>query len=176
MFTDKFTLTSDTYGKVMMTYKGITWPSDHNTSFNNPPGNISDAFKLFAQPKNWEKPVYRLDEENDDNNGFLNNDLIVWMRVAAFPNFLKLYRILDRSISQFQNGLPAGDYSLVIDYKYPVHGFGGKKVFVMTTSSWIGGKNHKFGVGYIVFGCVCLFIAFFFLILHMHLRTQNLLD
>lgn len=27
----------------------------------------------------------------DHNNGFINEDLIVWMREAAFPNFKKLY-------------------------------------------------------------------------------------
>ena len=33
-----------------------------------------------------------LDPDDIDNNGLQNEDLIIWMRTAALPNFRKLYR------------------------------------------------------------------------------------
>ena len=44
------------------------------------------------------REVWELDTVNPGNNGFQNEDLIVWMRTAALPNFRKLYR---RSVKQF---------------------------------------------------------------------------
>lgn len=69
-----------------------------------------------AQPLYWQKPVYELDPHDPNNNGFINDDLIVWMREAAFPNFKKLYGVLYRASKPFTNGLPAGNYSIDISY------------------------------------------------------------
>lgn len=43
-------------------------------------------FKSYLKPVNWVKPVYMLDSD-EDNNGFINEDFIVWMRTAALPTF-----------------------------------------------------------------------------------------
>lgn len=69
-----------------------------------------------AQPLYWQRPVYELDPTDPNNNGFINDDLIVWMREAAFPNFKKLYGILNRAPTSFSQGLPAGNYSVLISY------------------------------------------------------------
>lgn len=69
-----------------------------------------------APPPFWQKPVYNLDPLDTANNGFINDDLIVWMREAAFPNFKKLYGILHRANQPFTKGLPVGTYSLDISY------------------------------------------------------------
>lgn len=55
-----------------------------------------------------------LDSE-PDNNGFINEDFIVWMRTAALPTFRKLYRLIERK-SNLQPTLQAGKYSLDITY------------------------------------------------------------
>lgn len=68
------------------------------------------------QPLYWQKPVYSLDPHDPNNNGFINEDLIVWMREAAFPNFKKLYGILNRADANFEKGLPKGNYSINITY------------------------------------------------------------
>lgn len=64
----------------------------------------------------WKKYIWELDTENADNNGFQNEDLIVWMRTAALPNFRKLYRRVDHSIQGFTTGLPQGNYTLTVVY------------------------------------------------------------
>lgn len=68
-----------------------------------------------SKPLHWAKPIYELDLDDPGNNGFLNEDFIVWMRTAAFPTFKKLYRRLKR-VHAFAEGLPAGNYSLSISY------------------------------------------------------------
>lgn len=64
----------------------------------------------------WKKNVWELDLENEDNNGFQNEDLIVWMRTAALPNFRKLYRRVDHSVKGFTSGLSRGNYTLNVKY------------------------------------------------------------
>ena len=73
-------------------------------------------FKNFAKPKDWKKDLWKLDLENPENNGLQNEDLIVWMRTAALPNFRKLYRKIDHTVAEFKNGIPKGNYSLEIEY------------------------------------------------------------
>ncbi|EGW05885.1 Uncharacterized protein C3orf26-like, partial [Cricetulus griseus] len=81
-----------------------------------PCGAIANSiFNGSAKPLHWTKPVYELDTDDPGNNGFVNEDLIVWMRTAAFPTFKKLYRRLKR-VDYFAVGLPAGNYSFNISY------------------------------------------------------------
>lgn len=66
-----------------------------------------------AKPLNWMKPVYELDPLDPENNGFINEDFIVWMRTAALPTFRKLYRIIHKKPG---TTLPSGLYTLKITY------------------------------------------------------------
>lgn len=120
LFSDELTLWSDKHNKrVPLLKTGIAWPSDKRVKFKNPehqPGHLKDAFKNFAKPKNWDKPVYELDPDDEENNGFQNEDLIVWMRTAALPTFRKLYRRVDHTQEGFTEGLVAGKYKLTIKY------------------------------------------------------------
>lgn len=144
---------------------GIAWWSDKNLKFGNPK-NLDD-FKPFMHPEYWTRNVTELDEENPSNNAFENEDFIVWMRTAAFPSFRKLHRRLHRK-DRFKNGLPAGTYRLNVSYNYPVVGFGGRKAFIMSTVSWLGGKNTFLGVAYMTVGGICILLSVVFLFIHRH--------
>lgn len=73
------------------------------------------AFSDTINPINWQKTIYELDMKDIKNNGYQNEDLIVWMKVAPFPKFRKLFRIVgDEGI--FIEGLPKGSYMLRILY------------------------------------------------------------
>lgn len=72
--------------------------------------NLIVAFKDTVKPPNW--PVHICDMEN----GYQNEDLIVWMRTAALPNFRKLYRRIDHSSTPLKDNLPAGNYTLIVGY------------------------------------------------------------
>ena len=128
---------------------------------------------MYAKPKAWKRNLWELDPINPENNGLQNEDLIVWMRTAAFPSFRKPYRKINHKDSgnialstQFKDGIPKGNYSLVIEYNYEVSTFSGTKQVVLTTVSILGGKNLFLGVAYTVVGCCCLVLGGFLLFSH----------
>ena len=82
---------------------------------------FSLVFNRTLHPPNWNKNVYDLDPENPDNNGYKNEDLMVWMRTAALPSFRKLYRRLNRTDPNFSGGLPKGSYTLQVQYGKHFH-------------------------------------------------------
>ncbi len=74
------------------------------------------VFNSHPQPPNWQTTAWGLDPNNSANNGYKNQDFIVWMRTAAMPTFRKLYRKLLTNETGFTNGLPQGAYTLTINY------------------------------------------------------------
>jgi hypothetical protein len=72
--------------------------------------HVFPDFDNYVHPPNWQKNVTELDLEDPENNGYDNEDLIVWMRTAALPTFRKLYRKVEL------NSLPAGEYELHVNY------------------------------------------------------------
>ncbi|MGH0115636.1 UNVERIFIED_CONTAM: hypothetical protein FKN15_037959 [Acipenser sinensis] len=97
--------------------KGIAWWTDKNVKFRNPGGNnlnLTAVFQGTSKPVNWRKPVYELDTD-PENNGFINEDFIVWMRTAALPTFRKLYRLIEKKNNMIPT-LQRGNYTLEITY------------------------------------------------------------
>uniref|UniRef100_A0A3Q4BVU5 Cell cycle control protein n=1 Tax=Mola mola TaxID=94237 RepID=A0A3Q4BVU5_MOLML len=166
MFNDSFTLTYHDSSRlspipVQLLRTGISWYTDKNIKYRNPNINTSlaDVFEGTGKPPYWAKPVYELDDSDPNNNGFINEDLIVWMREAAFPNFKKLYGILNRAGGRFTEGLPVGNYSIQINYNFPVQHFQGRKEVVLTTLTWFGGRNYFLPIAYLVTSSLILLIA-----------------
>ncbi|KAF2975317.1 hypothetical protein EK904_013825, partial [Melospiza melodia maxima] len=177
MFNDTlelYRIDNDTRTPITLIKKGIAWWTDKNVKFRNPTGdgnNLTALFQGTTKPVNWPKPVYMLDSE-PDNNGFINEDFIVWMRTAALPTFRKLYRLIERK-NNFQPTLQAGKYSLDIAYNYPVHSFDGRKRMILSTISWMGGKNPFLGIAYITVGSICFFLGVVLLFIHHKYGNRN---
>jgi hypothetical protein len=88
-------------------------------------------------------------------------DLIVWMRTAALPTFRKLY-------GKIESDLEANaEIDIVIQNNYNTYEFGGKKNLVLSTTTWIGGKNPFLGMAYLVIGGLSLFCAIGFILLYV---------
>uniref|UniRef100_A0A4W5P2W3 Cell cycle control protein n=1 Tax=Hucho hucho TaxID=62062 RepID=A0A4W5P2W3_9TELE len=155
--------------------KGIAWWTDKHVKFRNPGGNDNNLTVVFqgtSKPVNWRKSVYELDPSDPDNNGFINEDFIVWMRTAALPTFRKLYRIIHKKTNMTPT-LPLGQYILEVTYNYPVRSFEGRKRMILSTISWMGGKNPFLGIAYITVGSVCFFLGIVLLIIHHKYGNRN---
>jgi len=182
LFNDTFKLVYVQVGTdigVSLSHKDTTWPEEKNDKFRNPSlknvenNTLQGAYKHFASPPNWQKPIYELSPYESDNNGNLNSDLIVWLRTSTFPTFRKLYRRIVHTGSHFAKGLPKGRYRMDLKYNFPVKNFKGRKFFVLTTASWLGGKNNFLGVCYIATGLICLISGFISIVFHMKSRTRT---
>ena len=84
---------------------------------------------------------------------------VTWMRTPALSDFRKLWGRIDVPIE-------AGE-TIRVDVlnQWNSYTFGGKKRIVLSTSTWLGGRNHFLGVAYLVVGAVCLMLAAVFALL-----------
>ncbi|XP_043696178.1 ALA-interacting subunit 3-like [Telopea speciosissima] len=160
-----WSLFNDTYGfsvnkkPLKVSKKDIAWKSDQEKKFG------SDVF-----PKNFQSGSLI-------GGGKLNSsiplseqvDLIVWMRTAALPTFRKLYGKIEVDLEANEK------ITVVIQNNYNTYGFGGKKKLVISTTSWIGGKNDFLGIAYLMVGGMCLFLAISFILIYV-IRPRPLGD
>lgn len=89
------------------------------------------------------------------------DDLIVWMRTAALPTFRKLY-------GKIAVDLEVNDVvTVTIENNYNTYKYDGEKVLVLSTTTWLGGKNNFLGRAYIALGGISLFVAACFTVLYL---------
>ncbi|KAK6925412.1 CDC50/LEM3 family [Dillenia turbinata] len=131
--------------------KEIAWKSDQQYKFG------SDVY-----PKNFQSEGLIGGAKLNESIPLSEQvDLIVWMRTAALPTFRKLY-------GKIEVDLEANDeISVVIQNNYNTYSFDGKKKLVLSTTSWIGGKNDFLGVAYLTVGGLCLFLAISFMLIYV---------
>ncbi|OMO93431.1 hypothetical protein COLO4_16862 [Corchorus olitorius] len=152
-----WTLFNDTYGfsvrqkKIQVNKRNIAWDSDKGHKFG------SNVF-----PKNFQTGGLIGGAQLDSSIPLSEQeDLIVWMRTAALPNFRKLYGRIEEDLQ------PNEEITVVIQNNYNTYSFGGRKELVLSTTSWIGGKNDFLGIAYITVGGLCLFFAVSFILLYV---------
>lgn len=140
-FNDSFKLCRDPQcaDEISMRKKGIAWDIDVEKRFRPGELNTDDGY-------------------TEESNALITDeDFMVWMRIATYNNFHKLYRIIDEP-------LLAGRYFVVISSSYPVRQFDGEKFIFFSETTWFGGRSRFLGIAYIVVGGISLIAATLFCI------------
>ncbi|CAB3409188.1 unnamed protein product [Caenorhabditis bovis] len=168
--------------RVPWTIRGVLGETEMKRKFRNPPrtGNetLCDVFEGTIRPPSWKIDICKLGANNDTNGeqvgvAFENIDFMVWMKAAALSNFRKLYRKLDRQVDMFSAGLPAGNYTLIINYNYPVSMYGGDKYFVIARETWVGPRNFFLPIVYLVVGTFLLLVTAFFVLIWLKQKISS---
>ncbi|XP_073036352.1 ALA-interacting subunit 3-like [Primulina eburnea] len=150
LFNDTYTI-SINGNSIPINKKDIAWRSDRTHKFgsNVYPKNFQTRGLVGGAKLNESIPLSE------------QEDLLVWMRTAALPNFRKLY-------GRIEIDLEADDkITVVIQNNYNTYSFDGKKNLVISTTTWIGGKNDFLGKIYITVGGICLFLAIAFILVYL---------
>ena len=146
------------------TEKGIAWKSDLEKKFINPTGwddgGIDKSSASVYQYLHQRYPRFNeLTGGSLETDGVENEHFIVWMRTAGLPTFRKLYAIVE-------GGLEKGKFDIEVHSNFNVKSFGGNKKLIVSTVSWLGGKNYFLGVAYLVVGIISFLLALAFGIKH----------
>ncbi|KAK4595033.1 hypothetical protein RGQ29_018682 [Quercus rubra] len=153
-----WSLFNDTYSfsrnnlQLIVNKKDISWKSDREHKFG------SDVY-----PKNFQANGTLIGGASLDPTKPLSEqeDLIVWMRTAALPTFRKLYGKIEVDLEQ--NDV----ISVTLQNNYNTYSFNGKKKLVLSTTSWLGGKNDFLGIAYLTVGGLCFFLALVFTLVYL---------
>jgi len=143
-FNDSYTFMHG-FKELSVNEKGIAWESD-----------VKHKFEAYA-PKNFNtNPATR---GGGTIKGMVKDDehFVVWMRTAALPSFRKLWGKIETDLEE------GSTISIRIANRYNTYKFSGTKSIVLSTTSWLGGKNDFLGIAYLVIGSLCIAFSIVFM-------------
>ena len=167
-FNDTFLLFDAGGKKIPINETGISWSSDtsvvighHKASpnFNTWPPGAGGGTIAYTDDRKGEPCSPEDDTGIDSVTGkgnpgcgqWLDGDehFVVHMRGSTLPTIRKLWGRLD-------DGLRAGEYTLIVANHYNSRPYGGEKRFVLASLSWVGGPLWFLGSAYIILAMLYL--------------------
>ncbi|XP_051133026.1 ALA-interacting subunit 1-like [Andrographis paniculata] len=152
-----WSLFNDTYvfskqnSSLTINKKDLSWPGERKKKFGS-----------HVYPKNFQSGDLiggaKLDEKIPLSE---QEDLIVWMRTSALPTFRKLYGKIETDLEADEK------ITVEIQNNYNTYSYDGKKTLVISTASWVGGKNDFLGKMYMTVGGTSLCLAIVFILLYI---------
>ncbi|KAG0279236.1 hypothetical protein BGZ96_002018 [Linnemannia gamsii] len=158
-FLNPFDNTTNGARPYLLSETGISWPSDAkkygvqtypDLSQIRPPPNWSKRY-----PNGYSAASPPIDVSKDEH-------FQVWMRTAGLPNFRKLYS------RNTDDNLQSGTYTVDINMNFNVTSYGGTKSIVISTVSFMGGRNPFLGIAYVVVGVICVVLGLVFTARHLY--------
>ncbi|XP_026314134.1 cell cycle control protein 50A-like [Hyposmocoma kahamanoa] len=173
MYTDELMILDqniENYPYIPRLFHGIVSDADKK-NYRNPPNSSEDlatVFKNYSRPKSWNFPIWDLDPTNSSNNGFQNEPFIAWMSAKDSNGPIAAWRV-NRNDTVYKDGLPAGNYTLIVNYKYhPLRYMGSRKAVIASTEheydpdncTSTTTRNHfDLGISSLIIGIIFLLIS-----------------
>ncbi|KAI8083342.1 ligand-effect modulator 3 family [Gilbertella persicaria] len=142
---------------VYLRLRNIAWPSDKQKY-----GRTQYQPSEIVPPPNWAQryPNGQYTNEYPPPDLSTQERFMVWMHVAALPDFRKIWGRNDTL------DLPAGRYRAYVDMNFDTRQYGGEKWLVLSTTTGMGGRNPYLGIAYMSVGALCIFLGLLFTIRH----------
>ncbi|GAB4818473.1 hypothetical protein N2152v2_005519 [Parachlorella kessleri] len=147
-FNDSFTMTLTPEGgsevPLELDESNLAWPSDQEHLY----GDVT-AFNYNTDPnlRGGNTTTLPLDQ---------SQHWMVWMKPGGGPAVYKMY-------AQINTQIPAGSTVRIrVANRYNTYDFGGSKSIILTTNSWVGGRNNFLGALWITIGGLSLLVALAF--------------
>ncbi|CEG71775.1 hypothetical protein RMATCC62417_07448 [Rhizopus microsporus] len=136
----------------------IAWPSDKKKY-----GPTKYPLSDIVPPPNWANryPNGQYTTEYPPPNLSQDEHFMVWMHVAALPDFRKIWGRNDSS------DLPAGRWRVTIDMNFDTLQYSGTKWLVLSTTTPLGGRNPYLGIAYMAIGAICILLGIVFSLRHL---------
>ncbi|KAI0807301.1 transcription regulator [Fomes fomentarius] len=136
----KLTLSTDSATTYNWSEKGIAWPGEAKKYTSKPDYELSQ----ITPPPNWAlRFPDGYTEQNPPPDLSADEHFQNWMRTAGLPTFTKLWGRND------DTKLLKGRYEIIVNLNFPVRPYKGTKGIVISTVSWMGGKNPFLGWAYV---------------------------
>lgn len=141
---------------------GITFPRYVDEKFVEPSQEVQTRINNeTVPPPAWSSSVYSLE------GGMQNQDFMSWHSTSAFPNFRKLYGIVNGTIT-------ARTYNFTVIYNYPVTSVGASKFISFGTTAWMGGQTAGFlSYSYLICGILIAITTFVIIVIHFPFKYRN---
>jgi hypothetical protein len=87
---------------------------------------------------------------------------MVWMRIAALPNFRKVWGRINSEVSPGIYNLTIKNRKINSNIEYNISQFGASKKFLLAESNEFGSKNLVMSISYLTVGAACIVFTIVF--------------